>query len=132
MATIKAGRPEYWTLTRVRNKMQTALDTLMADETIITMQQLSVEAKIYKQWWKEQADRHNNPEITYLFKRIKNIVESRMINATLTGAINPTAGIFVLKSNFDMVEKQHVINENENKHSGDIKIEIIYPDKKTD
>ena len=142
-APYGARNAERWTENKIINKLDNAITLLLEDEKsntnedngvpmykILSIQQLAAIQKLYPDWYLFKTKRFpDNEEMQEKWKRVKNIIHARLIERTMLGTVNPTVGMFLLKSNFDMVEKQHIINDNTNKHDGEVNVNINYAKK---
>lgn len=123
MATIK--KPVKWTAPKVIQTLTAMAKYLKDNETTFTITQLSTAFKLYPKWYLRMKAMHpNNEKIHDMIDYLYAVCEGRIAEAGLNGLINPTFGIFILKTNYGHVETQYVQQNSTTEHTGDINVTI--------
>lgn len=143
---------EKWTYLKTRRKLNELLEILIKDQTqtnadgellpptIYIIPDLCIKSNVSSRWLRNMElkfvegkhPEHEVEAIQELIQNIKDVMESRVWNATSQHNIDNYLGIFTLKAYHNKVERQHIQTENENTntHKGDVKLNIIFPEDK--
>ena len=99
---------EKWTEETVTQMMENIITFLHNNGEVYTLNSPLVEFKLYPQWWSEMTEKFKlNTIVSETIKRAEAIIESRIINNTMTGDAKSAAfSIFLLKNKFGYVDKQ--------------------------
>ena len=110
----KAG--EIWTEEKTIETLNSMLETLKNDETIIDLIDLVViKYDLYLEiitHWKKRHPENNT--VIQTIKKIKNIIEHRIAKGAMNNEYNPTFSIFNLKHNYGWKDKQEIEQTNRN------------------
>jgi hypothetical protein len=113
----------------VRGEVLKLYNELMDSADIIYLGQLFLDKPYSRQRFSEWAEEFKeNPHISDTIKRIKEILETRVVTGGMLGAFNPTMTIFHLKNNYDWKDKQ----EYDHTSKGDKLGVIVLPQKNED
>lgn len=81
------------------------------DGTYPTKTHALLDNRLYRQkldWWRDETHK-DNQEVLALIKEINSIGEHVLYKSTLDNTVNPTAGLFGLKAQYNWVEKSEAI-----------------------
>ncbi|MFW6377515.1 MAG: hypothetical protein ACOCZ5_02600 [bacterium] len=139
-----------WTKPKTKRKLNELLKILAEDDNrfvfdeegvkhklptkIFSIPQLMSTLSLPETWFRDIEKKYKDDEdINDLINIIRTHMEARVITRTADNTINPYLGIFMLKGYHGKVEKQYIQTENENnnknEHTGEVKINLIYPNK---
>lgn len=146
-------RREKWTKPKTKKMLNDLIQILEKDDNryitdnkgkkikqkteINTINHLLIKKKLNTAWLYDIEKKFKDDEdITDLIMLIRNILESRVWTNTSDNKINSYLGIFTLKAYHNRYEKQFIQsenkNENKNEITGDVKLNIIYPNTSSD
>lgn len=107
-------KPVIWTKERVREEMDFILEQLLTDESIVSLGDIFLKLPYSEQrfceWAEKYADVSKEEDydegISESRKKIKEILQSRIVKGATFNKMNPTFSIFNLKNNYGWKDKQ--------------------------
>lgn len=117
-----------WNEELVIEKLDEMLEIAMTTD-VFYVTSVAVKVGLYKKWLSHQRDRFKDcEEIQEKMYRLYDICESRIVDLMLRNKISQQPAIFMLRSNYGMIEAQPPVTQTPVQHSG--QIEIVFNDPK--
>jgi len=119
---------EKWDEETTINKLKEVYKTIENDQTIRFVKTALVKKGVTSRWLSYiQVKFKDNSYIIDLVKLILDVTEARIAEGILDGSLRPQAGMFILRCNYNYIEKTELQTTNENKT--DITIKFEPPEK---